>query len=131
MRIRVPKVLVATLLLSSCGSLTDSRKADRLEATLSHYGTALRWGYYQNAFSLRDPEQAQDPVPDMRGLRLTSYEVDRPAVMEDEATAVQMVRIEYVRESEQRVQVLFDAQRWRYDPQRETWWLVSPLPPFR
>lgn len=131
MHIGVPMVLVSALLMSGCGSFSSSRQNDLMEATLSHYGSALRWGYYESAFSLHDPELPQSPVPDMRKLRLTHYEVIQPPVMEDDLTAVQVVRIEYVRENEQRVQVLSDTQRWRYDPKREAWWLISPFPPFR
>lgn len=131
MHARFSLVSLVALFLSGCGSLTDGRKADRLEASLSHYGSALRWGYYDNAFALRDPQQAQTPLPDMRNVRLTGYEVAQRPVLEGEETAIQVVRIEYVREDEQRVQVILDRQRWRYDPEQQTWWLVSPLPSFR
>jgi hypothetical protein len=109
----------------------ETRKANLLEATLSGYASALRWGYYESAFSVRDPECAVEPVPDMRSVRLTGYEVTQPPVMTDEATAVQVVRIDYVLEDEQRVRTLLDQQRWRYDEEKKTWWLTTPLPRFR
>ncbi len=131
MRTRLPQVSWIALLLCGCGTLLDGRKAERLEATLSHYGSALRWGYYDSAFAVRDPEQASAPLPDMRNVRLTGYEVAQSPLMEGDDIAVQVVRIEYVREDEQRVRAIIDAQRWRYDAERKTWWLTSPLPGFR
>lgn len=131
MRLRLFHVAMVALLLSGCGSLTDGRKAERLDASLSHYEAALRWGYYDSAFSLQDPTQLATPPPDMSNVRLTSYEVAQPPILERDDIAQQVVRIEYVRQDEQRVQVILDRQRWRYDPDREAWWLASPLPSFR
>jgi hypothetical protein len=128
---RFSLVSLVALVLIGCGSLKDGRKADRLEASLSHYGSALRWSYFDSAFALRDPQQAHVPLPDMRNVRLTGYEVVQAPVLEGEETAIQLVRIEYVRDDEQRVQVILDRQHWRYDPERQTWWLLSPLPSFR
>jgi uncharacterized protein YceK len=124
-------MLLAAVLLGGCGTVTDSRKTDLLEATLSRYASALRWGYYESAFSLRDPANAQEPLPDAKNLRVTSYEVAQPPIMQDPLTAVQVVQIEYVLEDEQRVRKILDQQQWRYDQEKKTWWLTSPIPPFR
>ena len=128
---RALPLLFALSVLAGCGTYSETKKADLLDATVSAYGVSLRWGHYESAFSVRDPEQAETPLPDTKNLRLTAYEVLSPPVMLDEVTAVQMVKIEYVLEDEQRVHRLTEQQRWRYDPEQKAWWLASPLPQFR
>lgn len=128
---RALPVLLTLWVLGGCQTPGETRKANLLDSTVTGYGAALRWGHYESALSVRDPELGESPLPDVKNLRLTGYEVVSPPVMIDEVTAVQVVRIEYVREDEQRVHSLMDQQRWRYDPELKAWWLASPFPEFR
>ena len=63
-------------------------------------------------------------------IRVTGYEVLQPAVITPQQTAVQLVRISYVIDDEQRLKNLADRQEWRWDADRSAWWLHSGLPKF-
>lgn len=125
-------VLVACL-LAGCNPIKQDRLTDTLQKATSGYQNALRWGYFENAYSYIHPERrgkALSPET-LEGLRLTGYDVIQPPVMNAEAeTATQIVAIDYLYEDRQVVKRLKDRQLWRYDAEKKTWWLDSGLPAF-
>ncbi|MBK1719031.1 hypothetical protein CKO27_15515 [Thiocystis violacea] len=124
--------LVATT-LAACNPVKKDQMTDSLQNATNGYQTALRWGYYENAYAFIDPRQRQDkPMPaSLEGLRLTGYDVIQPLVLkQDENQAAQIVEIEYLYEDRQIVKKLKDRQVWRYDLEKKKWWLESGLPPF-
>lgn len=108
--------------------------ADSLQNATNGYQTALRWGYYENAYAYIDPKQRRDQsLPAvLEGLRLTGYDViQSPTLREGDDKAIQIVEIEYLHEDRQVVKKLKDRQVWRYDADKKTWWLTSGLPAFK
>lgn len=124
--------LAVTLIFSGCATVEHEKQGLALESTLSAYGSALRWGYYEQVLALLHPDQreAVSAAEWASHIRVVGYEVVQPAVMSDEATATQVVRIDYVDEREQRMRRLVDRQTWRWDKESKHWWLGSGLPPF-
>lgn len=125
-------VLLIVLLLIGCGSVKKDRMANRLQSATHGYESALRWGYFGNAYGFVDPERRQDePMPALEGLRLTGYDVVQPPrIAGDEQTATQIVALEYLHEDKQVVKTLVDQQIWRWDETSGSWWLKSGLPRF-
>ncbi|MTW22334.1 hypothetical protein [Allochromatium palmeri] len=125
--------VLALSLLAGCNPVKQDRLSDRLQNATNGYQTALRWGYFENAYGYLHPDQRdKTPMPDtLTGLRLTGYDVIQSPVMDTEAeTATQIVAIDYLYEDRQVVKQLKDRQRWRYDAEKNTWWLESGLPAF-
>jgi hypothetical protein len=128
---RFLSVLLLTLGLGGCGALSEYRKESALEATLSQYRAAMRWGHWDTLMGVRAPEAPAVPALDRDNIRVTSYEVRQPPVPVGEDQVRQVVEIEYVLADRQRVRKLYDNQEWRHDAQRKAWLLYSPFPDFR
>jgi hypothetical protein len=129
---RLPILLLATMLLGSCGTIEKDRKALGLQASTSGYQSALRWGYYETAFGYLHPDLRKGkPVPpELKGVRLTGYDVVQPPLIQEKGAATQIVEIEYIHEDRQVVKRLTDRQTWQWDDMLESWWLHSGLPRF-
>lgn len=124
-------LLAATL--PACGSVKKDKMVVTLQNATNSYQSALRWGYYENAYGFMDPEKRKDrDLPDnLEGIRLTGYDVvQAPIAKKDSDTAMQIVKIEYLHEDTQVVKELTDRQVWRYDEEAKKWWLESGLPNF-
>ncbi|NEV62723.1 hypothetical protein [Thiorhodococcus minor] len=132
-----PLLLGLSLLLAAtlpaCGSVKKDKMAVTLQNATNGYRSALRWGYYENAYGFVDPEKRKDrDLPaNLEGIRLTGYDVvQAPIAKKDSDTAMQIVNIEYLHEDRQVVKKLTDRQVWRYDEEAKKWWLESGLPTF-
>jgi hypothetical protein len=134
---RISGVLVLGLALSAglgCSPVKKDKMATTLQDATNGYQSALRWGYYDNAYSFVDPKKrAGKELPKvLETIRLTGYDVVQPPVMKaDSDTAAQVVTIEYLYEDKQVVKKLTDKQVWRYDDEAKKWWLTSGLPAFK
>jgi hypothetical protein len=128
----VALMLAAVLPTTGCAKIQGEKKSQALEATLSAYQSALRWGYYETAWAYLAPELRKAPTDAdwAERIRVVGYDVVQPAALRDETTAEQIVRIDYVDETQQIMHGLVDRQTWHYDPDAERWWLSSGLPPF-
>jgi hypothetical protein len=128
---RLLPVLTAVLVLVGCGSMEREKKANALEAAVTRYGAAIRWGYDDVAYGFVHPDKrtAKHAGPD--NIRVTGYEVVQPPRQTDEKNAEQVVIIDYLHEDVQRVRSLTDRQQWRYEPATGTWWLYSGIPRFK
>jgi hypothetical protein len=114
-----------------CGRVKEDKLATLLESALSGYRQAIRWGYYPAAAGFLHPDQRDGlDLAKLENVRVTNYEVVQPAVIDDSATAEQLVQIDYVLSDQQVLKSLADRQQWRYDEPRKSWWLHSGLPPF-
>ena len=128
-------LLVLALVSSGCAHVRKEKKTQGLTAATYAYGNALRWGYYDTAWSYLDPVTRSRLSPDqlqLKAIRLTGYEVVQPPLLlaEDQDQAEQWVQIEYVRQDTQVVRSLTDHQVWRYDEVSEGWRLTSEPPRF-
>jgi hypothetical protein len=122
-------VVGATL---GCANIKDDAKRTALQNSLDGYRQAIRWGYFPAAAGFLSPDaQSELETGGFDNVRVTGYEVIRPARIDEDDTAVQLVQIDYVLEDRQRLEQLIDRQRWRYEQQSGSWWLDSGLPRFR
>jgi uncharacterized protein YceK len=126
-------VLLATALLvgSGCATIEKDKRANALEAAMTAYGNAIRWGYYDTAYGFVSADERKGIPQHLDNIQVTGYEVVQPPFMKDEETAEQVARIEYVRKDVQRVRSLANRQLWRYEETTNRWWLMSGLPDFR
>ena len=120
------------IVLTGCASLEKDRRAIGLEAATNAYQSALRWGDFESAMGLLSPElRGDDELPqNLEDLRITRYEVVQPPLIGADDRATQTVSIEYLFEYNQILRRLTDRQVWRWDEQKNVWWLQSGLPDF-
>lgn len=124
-------LVMAALLLSACAS---NKQDKSLEHTLRQYEMVVRWSQWDGAVDFLAPEYLDtSPISrlDMDRLRLfrvTQYTV-RSAIPFDEGMALrQAVEIRLFNRNQAVERSLIDQQEWRYDAERERWFLHSGLP---
>jgi hypothetical protein len=128
--LRLALVLAAAFGAGGCGTIEKDKKNKAMDAALTTYNEAIRWGYFDTAYSYVHPGKRQTTPSYLENVRVTGYEVLQPPVVKDDTELEQVVRIEYVHEDTQRVRSLSDRQLWSYDMKTNTWWLQSGVPRF-
>lgn len=124
-------VMLVALLVGGCAAVQKDRRTTSLESVTRAHFAALRWGDFEAALAFLPPEaRAEQDLSVFEDLRITRYEVLRPAAMLSETEASQTVAIEYIHEYNQIVRRITDRQTWRWDDEAQTWRLESGLPAF-
>jgi len=125
--------LALALTLGACGSISESKKEDALDATLNAYGASVRWMPLGNAYQFLHPDLAEQVQiqPGLDKIRVVSYDVVVPPISRDENTVVQTAIIGYIRIEDQKVRELTDQQTWTFEPETKAWSLSSEIPSFR
>jgi hypothetical protein len=123
--------LLPILLLASCAS---SKQDKTLDLILSQYEKTIRWSQWDAAVEFLAPEYLEVSAPTpldldrLRLFRVTNYEV-RSAVPFDEGLGFrQTVEIRMFNKNRAVERSVRDVQEWRYDADREGWFLTSGLP---
>jgi hypothetical protein len=123
--------LVAALSLAACASTAHKKSLDE---TLRQYEIIVRWSQWDGAVDFLAPSYlADNPVTrlDMDRLRLfrvTQYTVRSAIPFDDGLGLQQVVEIRLFNRNRAVEQGLIDRQEWRYDVERERWFLHSGLP---
>ncbi|MEM7541526.1 MAG: hypothetical protein AAF384_08045 [Pseudomonadota bacterium] len=133
-------VFVSVLLTAMMGCQTTkvlkktaSSRANSLEASVSAYRKALRWGYFEDAaLYIRSQDGSSIPVDldRVKRYRVTSYSISRQILADTNDIARVNAQIEYYELDSGIALLLNDVQQWWYDVKEERWYLGSPLPAF-
>jgi hypothetical protein len=125
-------LLAGAVLLAGCASLDP--RAESLDRAQYAWSGAIRWGDFDGATSLVDPEHLeQHPVT---GLDLRRYEQveishyrDHGASQNLEAgTAAREIEIGVVNRHTLTERKVDYRETWRYDAEADRWWNTSGLP---
>lgn len=123
--------VVLLTLLTSCASNTQQKT---LDATLIQYEAVIRWSQWDGAIDFIAPEYLEEnPVTNLdldrlRLFRVTQYTVRSVMPTEDGMTVRQTVQIRLFNRNRAVEQALLDHQEWRFNAERERWYLHSGLP---
>lgn len=133
--IRRPGMIALTavllVLLSACAGSTQKTT---LDATLLQYESVVRWSQWDGAIDFLAPEYLElNPVTQLdldrlRLFRVTQYTVRSVMPTADGRTVRQAVEIRLFNRNRAVEQALLDQQEWRYNEERERWFLWSGLP---
>ena len=130
-RIVGPILLSAVLLLSGCA--TDKR-SDSLSTTMLAYSNAVRWEGFEAAELFIDPKlRDAHPITDLdrarfKQVQVSDYDDGNGPIPAGENEVRQVVQISLTNVHTQTVRTIVDHQLWRYDPEKNHWWLESGLP---
>ncbi len=128
------KFVVLMLLLMGCAGLAKEEKNwMKFDQTSKAYLLALRWGEYEGAYGFRGHPNINDKKPDFQDLsdvRVTSYKVKQTIISENKMIVIQLVDFQYYRMRNVTVRTLTDHQKWKFDEEKEKWYLLSDLPHF-
>ena len=124
-------ILGLAALLTAC---PKTKEESDLSDTLLRYDTVIRWAQWDAAVDFISPEYLEEnPVTRLdldrlRLFRVTQYTV-RSAVPVDEGKGLlQEVEIKMFNKNQARERSVIDEQYWKYDEERERWFLHTGLP---
>ncbi len=120
--------VVLSLTLSACA---HDMRVMKMEEALNSYGSAIRWGAFQKAWSFQADKLK--PAPDFKSLKtikVTSYDAVFRSVQDGGKTVLQTVEIRYIDNDRLVEKSLTDEQKWHFDVEKKQWLLDSPFPKF-
>lgn len=129
--IRLAVVLMAALVLAACASNSRTSELERLQYA---YSAAVRWGDFEGAWNLVDPEYREaHPMSDLEfkrfeQVRISSYRELAAQVLPDSNTAMREIEIGVINRHNQTERTLRYTEQWRYDSDRGQWWISGGLP---
>jgi hypothetical protein len=130
-RIAGPILLSTVLLLSACA--TDKR-SDALTHTMIEYANAVRWDGFEAAEQFVDPKvRDAHPITDLERARfkqvqVSDYDDGNGPIPVNPNEVRQVVHISLTNVNTQAVRTIVDRQLWRYDQEKNHWWLESGIP---
>ena len=124
--------LLAACALAGCATSTQVNELDKVQYA---YSAAIRWGDFEGAWQLVDPEyRKQHPLSDLEFERYKQIQVsgyrDLAAQAIPGGTAVREIQIGVINRHTQVERSIRYTERWRYDPVTKQWWLTVGLPDF-
>ena len=72
------------LALGGCGTIEKDRKVKAMDAALTTYGEAIRWGYFDTAYGYVHPDKRTAAPSTWKTSGSPSYEVLQPPLMKGE-----------------------------------------------
>lgn len=119
-----------TFCLVGCATMNEQQQADDLHLTLMRFEKTLRWGEFEAANLMRDPD-IRTPLPadnQYDRFRVTSYRMIQPPFLNDDGFTQLLMVIGYVRVDDQIEKSMKYQQLWRHAEGTRKWWLMSELP---
>lgn len=133
--IRMMMLLTLAGLLAACASGGGSRN-DKLQQLQYDYSAAIRWGGFEGAWNVVDPEYRKaHPISDLelaryQQIQVSGYRELGSQVSADRQQAMREIQIDVINRHTMTERSIRYTEVWRYDPVAKTWWLTSGLPDF-
>lgn len=119
------------LLLSACASGSQKTALERVQYS---YSAAIRWGDFEGAWNLVDPEYREaHPMTEVEFERYKHIQVSHyrdQAAQAGDGTAARDIDIGVINRHTMAERSLRYTEAWRWDPEAKTWWLTGGLPDF-
>lgn len=124
-------LLLAALALAACAS--GGKKMSELQRLQYAYSAAIRWGDFEGAWNLVDPEYREaNPMTELEFERYNHVQVsayrERGAQVLDDGTAVREIEIGVINRHNMTERSARYTEQWRYDPETRQWWISNGLP---
>lgn len=132
-RLFKPAMLLCLLVLTACASLQGSQ-SDVLTRNQYAWSGAIRWGDFEGAMNLIDPEyRKQNPITDIeldryRQVQISAYRDLGASADMDLGTAARDIEIGVINRHTQAERRVRYREQWRWDAETSTWWLTTGLP---
>lgn len=129
-------LLVLASVVAGCASGGGGKQRTALEELQYDYSAAIRWGDFEGAWTVVDPEvRKASPKTDLEFARYQQIQVsgyrDLAATLSpDQQSAMREIQIGVINKHNMTERSIRYTERWRYDAAAKRWWLVSNLPDF-
>ena len=130
--IRIPSYIVLISLLAvGCSSVSEMRRIDQFEQIAHTYELAIRWSDFESASAfLKDQEDPELPaqIEHLKQFQITAYEVKQFLPSKDKSQVIVFANVQYFKKSGLILKNYSHRQLWKYDQEKENWFLTSGLP---
>ena len=128
------RLLVALLLVSTAGAAIAAKKRTELDKNQYAYSAAIRWGDFEGAWTMVDPEvRKAKPMTDVDFSRFEQIQVtgyrDLATMPGPDGSLLREIQIEVVNRNTLHQRRVRFTEVWRYDAEAKTWW-IGGLPDF-
>ena len=127
-------LLVAVLGALLAGCATNQRQKSALDEAQYAWSAAIRWGDFEGAWNLLDPEYRNAhsltdfDLSRYKQVQVSSYRETGSQVQPDRAR--REIEIGVINRNTMAERSLRYTEEWRFDAASKTWWLTSGLPDF-
>jgi len=126
-------LLVGCLAVLLAGCPKSASKGTALDEIQYAYSAAIRWGDFEGAWNLVDPEVRKErPLTDIDFSRYKQVQIsgyrDHGGSVLGSGEVVRDIEIGVINRNTLAERTVRYRERWRYDEAARTWWLVSGLP---
>ena len=130
--LKIGLFLLLALLLAGCASSGQVNALDKVQYA---YSAAIRWGDFEGAWLLVDPEYRRaHPMSEIEFERYKQVQIsayrDLGAQTTPDGLAMREIEIGVINRHTLAERSTRYTERWRYDPEAKTWWLTVGLPDF-
>jgi hypothetical protein len=110
-------------------SCAETKRNAILDDSLTMYEKAIRWSEFGRAAKyLKNPENTD--LSRLEGIKVTSYQPTGRDVSESGLTIEESVKIKFTLAGNQTEKTIVDRQTWKYDEEKNRWYLTTSLPDF-
>lgn len=130
MRVLLPLLLT---LLAACASMSGVRPS-ALDQAQYDFSGAIRWGDFEGALTLVDPEKRETLVPTpvemerYKQVQISSYRTRGESRDLEGGQASRDIEIGVINRHTQAERLVRYRETWRWDEEAGRWWLTSGLP---
>lgn len=131
-RARWSALLLLPVLAACAGGAT--RQMDALQSAQYDWSAAIRWGNFEGALSMIDPEVLEkQPVSDLelsryQQIQVSGYTELGQRVNADGLRAAREINIGVVNRHTMAERNVRYTETWRFDPEGKRWWITTGLP---
>ena len=127
-------LLVAVLGALLAGCATNQRQKSALDEAQYAWSAAIRWGDFEGAWNLLDPEYRNAhsltdfDLSRYKQIQVSGYRELGSQVQPDSAR--RDIEVGVINRNTMAERSLRYTEEWRYDPATKNWWVTSGLPDF-
>ena len=124
-------IILLSLLVVGCTAVSEMRRIDQFEQIAHTYELAIRWSDFERASAfLENQENPALPaqIERLKQFQVTSYEVRQLLPSKDKSQVIVFANVQYFKKSGLIVKNYSHRQLWKYNSEKENWFLTSGLP---
>jgi len=122
------------MLLALAGCASTGKQMSALERAQYTWSAAIRWGDFEGAWNLVDPEYREaHPMSELQFERYKQVQVSHYrdlASSPGESEALREIEIGVINRHTMAERTMRYTEHWRYDAAKQAWWISNGLPDF-
>ena len=121
------------MLLQSCNTFKIRETLEALDASVTNYIVALRWGMYKEAYSYHYSPEGKQPPAKLDGLEeisVTGIEISEKLINREHTEANVEIAITYFLKTQGTIKKIKLNQDWWFNKEHKQWFVDHPFPKF-